>query len=81
MVTNGTLWFSPPVPVRANYGRHNVSSVQAASEELMKWSKRGPQWQQAVQSCIDAFEGRVTPNKAREAFLAAARDARMLLDH
>jgi hypothetical protein len=76
-----TLWFSPPVSIRASYGRHNVSNVQAASEELMKWTVRGPRWQQAVQSCIDAFEGRVTPNKARKAFLAAAQEARMLLDH
>ncbi|WP_288141993.1 DUF982 domain-containing protein [Mesorhizobium sp.] len=38
-------------------------------------TQKGPRWTKAVQSCVDAFEGRVSPQEVREAFEAAAKEA------
>ncbi|RWQ46407.1 DUF982 domain-containing protein [Mesorhizobium sp.] len=75
------LWFSPPVYVKANRPgiRHGVSHVEGAAEELMAWDTKGPLWTKAVQSCVDAFEGRVSPQEVREAFEAAAKEASVYL--
>ncbi|RWC25931.1 DUF982 domain-containing protein [Mesorhizobium sp.] len=74
------LWFSPPVPVRTTQIglTRQVSSVEAAAEELLTWDKRGAAWRKAVQACIDAVEGRITPDQARRAFMAAAKACGML---
>ncbi|MER8605858.1 DUF982 domain-containing protein [Mesorhizobium sp. M1233] len=74
-------WFNPPVYVRTDRPghRYGVSHVEGAAEELMKWTKRGPKWNLAVQSCIDAFEDKVTPMDVRKAFEAAAKEEKMLL--
>ena len=75
------MWFSPAVPVRSatKLGMtHNVSNVQAASEQLLTWTKRGPRWRNAVQVCHDALAGKTTPDEARKAFEAAAKEAGML---
>jgi hypothetical protein len=74
-------WFNPSVPIRADSPglTYNVNNVEGAAEELMKWTNRGPKWKQAVQSCIDAFEGRVAPEEARKAFLAAAKECAQAL--
>ncbi|WP_348984003.1 DUF982 domain-containing protein [Mesorhizobium mediterraneum] len=34
-----------------------------------------PEVEKAVQSCVDALEGRVSPQEVREAFEAAAKEA------
>jgi hypothetical protein len=77
----GLLWFSPPVYVKASRPgiRHEVSHVEAAAEELMAWDTKGPRWTKAVQSCVDAFEGRVSPQEVREAFEMAAKEAGVYL--
>jgi hypothetical protein len=74
------LWFSPPVPVRTKRigTTREVSSVEAAAEELLTWEKQGAAWRKAVQACIDAGEGRTTAGEARKAFLAAAKACGML---
>ncbi|RUX93796.1 MULTISPECIES: DUF982 domain-containing protein [unclassified Mesorhizobium] len=74
------LWFSPTVPVRTTRVgmTREVSSVEAAAEELLTWEKRGAPWRRAVQACIDAGEGRTTAGEARKAFLAAAKACGML---
>jgi hypothetical protein len=75
------MWFSPAVPVRsaAKPGlTHNISNVQAASEQLLTWTRRGPRWRNAVQVCHDALAGKRTPDEARKAFEAAAKEAGML---
>jgi hypothetical protein len=74
------LWFSPKVPVRTDLGhRHLISNVQAASEELLKWTQRGPQWNRAVRVCIAALAGEATPQEARRVFrLAAIEEGRLL---
>lgn len=40
---------------------------------------KGPKWTKAVQSCVDAFEGKVSPKEIREAFEAAAKEASVYL--
>ncbi|MER8385267.1 DUF982 domain-containing protein [Mesorhizobium sp. M1380] len=77
-----THWFSRPVYVKTDrpgvtYGCNNV---EGAAEELMKWTKMGPKWNLAVQACIDAFEGRVSPKDVRKAFEAAAKEEGVLRD-
>lgn len=59
--------------------RHGVSHVEGAAEELMAWDTKGPRWTKAVQSCVDALEGRVSPQEVREAFEAAAKEASVYL--
>jgi hypothetical protein len=71
-------WFSPPVNVRTpeRVGlRLHVNSVEVAAEELLKWDRRGPQWRKAVASCMAALKGKATPEQARKAFEAAAKEA------
>ncbi|TIL42223.1 DUF982 domain-containing protein [Mesorhizobium sp.] len=77
----GPLWFSPPVYLKTKRPgiRHGVSHVEGAAEELIAWDTKGPMWTKAVQSCVDAFEGRVSPQEVREAFEAAAKEAEMYL--
>ncbi|MER9203447.1 DUF982 domain-containing protein [Mesorhizobium sp. M0933] len=77
----GPLWFSPPVYVKTKRPgiRNGVGHVEGAAEELMGWDTKGPRWTKAVQSCVDAFEGRVSPHKVREAFEAAAKEANVYL--
>ena len=40
------------------------SAVERAAEELLAWDTKGPRWTKAVQSCVDVFEGRVSPKRA-----------------
>ena len=55
------------------------SAVERAAEELLAWDTKGPRWTKAVQSCVDVFEGRVSPQEGREAFEAAAKEASVYL--
>lgn len=55
-----------------------VSNVEAAAEELMKWPKKGPKWNKAVQLCIDCFEDRASPQDVQKAFEEAAKEQGML---
>ncbi|MER8408129.1 DUF982 domain-containing protein [Mesorhizobium sp. M1307] len=70
------LWFAPPVYVRTEHDgfRSGVHHVQAAAEELVLWTKRGPKWQKAERACMDAMSGKVSPQQAREAFEEAAKE-------
>jgi hypothetical protein len=74
-------WFNPPVYVRTNRPgiRFGVSHVEGAAEQLLKWTKRGPKWQQAVETCMAAMEGNVPTQEVRRAFEAAAKEESMLL--
>ncbi|MER8970332.1 DUF982 domain-containing protein [Mesorhizobium sp. M0808] len=40
----------------------------------MKWTKRDPQWNQAVRVCIACISDEREPEEARKAFLAAAEE-------
>ena len=74
-------WFNPPVYVKTErIGiRFGVSHVQGAAEQLLKWNKRGPKWQQAVEACMAAMENELPSQEARKAFEAAAKESGMLL--
>lgn len=76
-----TDWFSPPVPVRDVNKPGltiNVSNIPRAAEVLLTWPEKGPKWRKAVQTCIDAGEGRKSADEVRKAFEAAAKEAGML---
>lgn len=66
-------WFNPPVPIKVRVGLIlNVSSVETAGEELLKFTKRGPHWRRAVQCCV-AFGGAAGVRSGRQAHLQAGR--------
>ncbi|RWQ28343.1 MAG: DUF982 domain-containing protein [Mesorhizobium sp.] len=52
------IWFSPPVFVKTELVgvSYACNNVRGASEQLLKWNRRGPKWRAAVRACIDAFE-------------------------
>ncbi|MER8461997.1 DUF982 domain-containing protein [Mesorhizobium sp. M1396] len=74
-------WFNPPVYVRTDRPgiRFGVSHVEGAVEQLLKWTKRGPKWKQAVETCMAAMEGNVPTQEVRRAFEAAAKEESMFL--
>lgn len=82
MRTHGTLWFNPPVSVKTRQQgvRYEVNNVQAAAENLLEWPNRGRHWNKAVQACLAALAGDLSPDDVRTAFEAAAREEGMLLD-
>ncbi|WP_353032789.1 DUF982 domain-containing protein [Mesorhizobium sp. M0968] len=63
-------WFSPPVPIKSEQGdlTHSASSPEAALKDLLKWTKRGPQWDLAVRVCAGVISDEVEPEEARKAF-------------
>ncbi|MGX5842881.1 DUF982 domain-containing protein [Mesorhizobium sp. ArgA1] len=69
-------WFNPPVYVRTDRPglRYGVNHVEGAAEELLKWTKRGPKWKQAVETCMAALADQATAQEVRNAFLAAAEE-------
>ncbi|RWB08809.1 MAG: DUF982 domain-containing protein [Mesorhizobium sp.] len=75
------IWFSPAVPVRGERVgmRYMVSNVEAASEHLLQWEKRGPHWNKAVRVCIAAIAGEATPQEARRCFRLAAKEEGVLM--
>ncbi|MGX8009648.1 DUF982 domain-containing protein [Mesorhizobium sp. ORM8.1] len=75
-------WFHAPVTVKApSQGdvRHDISHVQAAREQLLQWTKRGPKWYLAADACLGAIDGKVPPHEVRKAFVEAAKEEGMLL--
>ncbi|RWC38147.1 MAG: DUF982 domain-containing protein [Mesorhizobium sp.] len=79
-----TLWFSPPVFVKTELVgvSYACNNVRGASEQLLKWNKRGPKWHRASALCLSALEGEeVDPKEIREAFEAAAKEAKKLIPH
>lgn len=70
-----------PVPVRSmcNPGLTvQVSSCEAAIEQMDTWPKHTAKWRLAYQRCYEAIEDRVTVDEAKKAFEAAAREAGVL---
>ncbi|MER8719857.1 DUF982 domain-containing protein [Mesorhizobium sp. M0999] len=53
---------------------HNVTSVEAASELLLQWTKRGPKWNLAVRVCMACLADQATSQEVRKAFRAAAKE-------
>ncbi|MER8601108.1 DUF982 domain-containing protein [Mesorhizobium sp. M1339] len=48
-----------------------MNNVEAAGQELMKWTKRGPCWDVAVRVCMAVIFDEMGAEEARKAFLAA----------
>ncbi|TIN48646.1 MAG: DUF982 domain-containing protein [Mesorhizobium sp.] len=72
--------FHPPVYVETDrpgmtYGCNNV---EGAALELMKWTKRGSKWKEAVDVCMGLTEGERTPDDVRKAVEAAAEEEGLL---
>jgi hypothetical protein len=62
--------------------RRNVGSVREAAACLLdeKWPKpRGPKSRAAAEACLQALAGEILPEAARQAFIAAAREAGVLI--
>ena len=55
----------------------NVGSVAEAAEYLVgsDWPRRGAQHCAAATACLQALAGEISPEAARQAFIAAAREA------
>jgi hypothetical protein len=58
-----------------------ADTVQAAGLLLEHWpeERRGPKYRAALRACMDVMEQRKGVASARKAFIAAAREARLLV--
>ncbi|MGX5845013.1 DUF982 domain-containing protein [Mesorhizobium sp. ArgA1] len=73
--------FSPSIAIRTSIPgvRHECSSVEDAADQLLQWTRHGPKWNKAVCVCLAAMAGELTPEDARIAFKAAAREEGLLV--
>ncbi|TPI67606.1 DUF982 domain-containing protein [Mesorhizobium sp. B3-1-3] len=73
-------WFSPPVPIKVRVGLTlNVSNVEAAGAELLRFTKKGKHWRRAVE-CVVAFgEGQASVADVRRTFRLAAKEEGVLM--
>ncbi|TIM07746.1 MAG: DUF982 domain-containing protein [Mesorhizobium sp.] len=72
--------FSSSVNVRAEPPgeTRSVDTAEAAVEELLDWTERGPKWNLAVRVCIAVIADKMEAEEARKAFLAAAEEEGVL---
>lgn len=76
------MWFTPPVRVKTQPGEiRDVQSVEACIEQMRVWPKVGPKLRAAYPVCYGALEGGATAEEARKAFVAAAKEAKVLVGH
>ena len=75
------LPFSSPVCVQISDTKREVKSVRGASEVLIDWphSRRGPVYQTTMEALQLAIAGRATAEEARDAFVAFAKHAGVLV--
>ena len=72
------------VVVKTSYAGHlrNINSVSDAAEALAgDWPmrRRRPAYRAAIRACRDALAGTVTPDVARQAFIAAAQEVEIFV--
>lgn len=73
------MHFKTPVPVKAaNSQTHNVKSAAEAAEVMRSWGKVRRVYMESYPVVVAAIEGKATPEEARDAFEAAAREAGVL---
>ncbi|ESX50214.1 hypothetical protein X762_09340 [Mesorhizobium sp. LSHC426A00] len=73
-------WFTPAVPIREPLGlRYNVSSVEAAGAQLLRFTKRGAHWRRAVQVCVAFRKHRASAQEVQRLFWLAAKEEGVLL--
>lgn len=77
-------WFSKPVEVAVGVSgsiRHISNAEQAAELLTGQWRDAGSALHgEALRACRRAIRGDVTADAAREAFIAAAREAHVLVE-
>lgn len=77
-------WFSKPVPVSTGIagGIRNLSNAEQAVELLTNhWRDGGSvKHQAALRACRQAMNGGISADIARDAFVEAAREARILVE-
>ncbi|AZO33205.1 DUF982 domain-containing protein [Mesorhizobium sp. M2A.F.Ca.ET.037.01.1.1] len=77
-------WFSKPVEVAVGLSgsiRHISNAEQAAELLTGQWRDAGSALHgEALRACRRAIRGDVTADAAREAFIAAAREAHVLVE-
>lgn len=73
-------WFHPPVHVETDRPRltYGCNNVERAAVELMKWTKRGPKWKEAVEACMALIEGERTPDYRPRRMSIVCRRRRLL---
>ncbi|CAH2397524.1 DUF982 domain-containing protein [Mesorhizobium ventifaucium] len=76
----GIHWFHPPVYIGTDRPEFTYvcTNVEGAAAELMKWTKRGPKWKEAIEACVALIKGERTPDDVRKAFEAAAKEEDVL---
>ena len=79
-----TVWFSKPVSIAAGISGHVVhieNAAEAAAMLAKNWPQAGSLKQRiAWRACSAAIHGEATPDAARAAFVAAAEEARILVE-
>ncbi|WP_240992741.1 MULTISPECIES: DUF982 domain-containing protein [Mesorhizobium] len=72
--------FSPSVSVRTESPgqTRSVDTAEAAVEELLNCTERGPKWNFALRVCIAVIADKMEAEEARKAFLAAAEEEGVL---
>ena len=74
--------FETPVTVKSSQGPDKaLNTAREATDYLLNnWTgKRGPKHREALQACHDALAGTKPAMTARRAFVAAAREASVLV--
>ncbi|MGX5804820.1 DUF982 domain-containing protein [Bradyrhizobium sp. Arg314] len=57
----------------------NVASVEAAAEELLKFTKKGRHWRRAVECCVAFGERHASVQDVRRTFRLAAKEEGVLM--
>lgn len=71
-------WFSPAVTVKPAPGvMTEVKSVETALETMRGWPRKGPKLKAAYVVCAGVLDGDRTVDEARQAFIAAAKEAKV----
>ncbi|UVK46733.1 DUF982 domain-containing protein [Mesorhizobium sp. AR07] len=82
--TKNRVYFESSVRIQPHGSStvRQVKSVNGACEMLIDWpqAKRGPYYQSARETVEGAIEGTSTPSQAREAFVALAEHAGILVE-
>ncbi|SJM34012.1 DUF982 domain-containing protein [Mesorhizobium delmotii] len=73
-------WFHPPVFIETDQPglTYVCTNVEGAAAELMKWTKRGPKWKEAVEVCMGLLEGEGTVDYRPRRMTIVCRRRRLL---
>lgn len=73
-------WGEPVVLAVKTAEQQSIESARDAMDSMLHWPwRRTKAYRKAVRTCLFALVGERTPEKAREAFVAAAKEARYLV--